>query len=87
MTSPVSADSYLPVDPDSNVVHDYTTSSHSEVRTKCGRYIPWVKSIALIPLDYEWCSTCHPWPLDDDRPCPCGVSHTVAEHGYDPDNE
>lgn len=22
---------------------------------------------------------------DDDRPCPCGVSHTIAEHNYDPD--
>lgn len=24
--------------------------------------------------------------LDDD-PCPCGISHTRSEHGYDPDKE
>lgn len=24
-------------------------------------------------------------PKDDDRRCPCGVSHTIAEHNYDPD--
>lgn len=24
---------------------------------------------------------------DDDRRCPCGAAHTIAEHGYDPDNE
>jgi len=24
---------------------------------------------------------------DDDAPCPCGVAHTIAEHGYDPDKE
>lgn len=60
MTSPVRADSYLPVDPDSNVVHDYTSSDHSEVRTKCGRYIPWVKNIMLITDAYTWCPDCHP---------------------------
>ena len=30
------------------------------------------------------------WPSvkrDDDRPCPCGKSHTIAEHGYDPDDD
>lgn len=24
---------------------------------------------------------------NDDDPCPCGVSHTRAEHGYNPDRE
>ena len=23
----------------------------------------------------------------DDRPCPCGKSHTASEHNYDPDRE
>ena len=26
-------------------------------------------------------------PGDDDRPCPCGRAHTIAEHNYDPDKE
>jgi hypothetical protein len=26
-------------------------------------------------------------PTDDDAPCWCGVAHTRAEHGYDPDKE
>lgn len=24
-------------------------------------------------------------PDDEDRPCPCGRGHTIAEHPYDPD--
>lgn len=25
--------------------------------------------------------------FDEDAPCPCGRSHTIAEHDYDPDKE
>ena len=24
---------------------------------------------------------------NDDDPCPCGISHTRSEHGYDPDRD
>lgn len=57
MTSPVRADSYLPVDPDRNVVHD--TGADID-HTKCGMYLTWCKSITLIPITYEWCSKCYP---------------------------
>ena len=45
----------------------------------------------------EYISTCGPCrmyataaakrAMADDDPCPCGVSHTRSEHGYDPDDE
>lgn len=57
MTSPVSADSYLPVEPDTQIVHDKGVDID---HTKCGMFLTWCKSITLIPITYEWCSKCYP---------------------------
>ena len=58
MTSPVRADSYLPVDPDTDTVHDYVSGRTNA--TRCGRSIPWVKNIMLITDAYTWCPDCYP---------------------------
>lgn len=55
--SPVRADGYVPVDPDTNVVHDTGVDID---HTKCGRYLTWCKSITLIPITYDWCHDCYP---------------------------
>jgi hypothetical protein len=57
MTSPVHTDSYLPVDPDLQIVHD--NGDHID-NTKCGLRCTWVKHILLIPITYDWCSDCYP---------------------------
>ena len=57
MTSPVHADSYLPVDPDTQIVHRDAGHLNPDM-TACGLDVPWCKNIMLIAPTYEWCPTC-----------------------------
>ena len=41
--------------------------------------------------DEEWSTQWFPredrYGIQDDDPCPCGISHTRSEHNYDPDKD
>lgn len=48
---------YVPVEPDTGVVHD---NGDDIDRTQCGKVLTWVKNVLLIAKDAPLCQTCYP---------------------------
>ena len=57
---------YVPVDPDSRVVHVHAHPEHdSDTRTLCGADGSWVKSFAFLDDSYYYCAVCWCRPQAD----------------------
>ena len=50
-------DGYVPVEPESGLVHDNGPDIDT---TKCGKRLAWVKHVMLIDIRADWCPACYP---------------------------
>lgn len=55
---------YLPVEPESGIVHRYANPDHPmRETTVCGLIVPWVRTAAFIEPTAPLCAVCDPFPV------------------------